>query len=155
PAFFATRVHPSSKVSRRDTLSIRLCHFPPLTPLCRAANMASVQIEAGANFRCPQPPSAPASCLVVSDTADASISISASVRPSPSTFLPHFPDAPFALTHFPTVLRATPCSVLLGLRLPPAFPSPAGPPAYLVLPSHRSVLNHVVRHITAFATTAA
>jgi hypothetical protein len=54
--------------------------LPPLTPISRAANIASVQIEAGANFRCLQLSSARASRLVVSDTVDASTFISASFR---------------------------------------------------------------------------
>ena len=68
---------PRINVSRRDTLSIRLCHLPPLTPVCRAANIASVQIGAGANFRCMELPGARASRLVVFDTGDASTFISA------------------------------------------------------------------------------
>src|SRR3954447_4151759 len=63
PALRSTCAHPSSNVSRRDTLSIKLCHLPPLTPLCRAANIASVQIGAGANFRFMELPSALASRL--------------------------------------------------------------------------------------------
>ena len=50
-----------------------------------------------------QLPSALASCLVVSNTDDASISISALSGLSLSTFLPHFPNAPFALTHVSTL----------------------------------------------------
>ena len=92
-----------------------LCHFPPLTPVCRAANIASVQSGAGTNFRCMQLPSALASRLVVSDTGDASTFISALSGLWLSTFLPHFPDAPFALTHFSTVQPISPCPVLLGL----------------------------------------
>jgi hypothetical protein len=61
---------------------------------CRAANIASVQIGAGANFRCMQLPSALASRLVVSDTGDASTFISALSALSGlwlSTFLPSLP----------------------------------------------------------------
>src|SRR5665647_1818694 len=72
PALRAPCAHPKLSVSRRDTLSIKLCHLPPLTPVCRAANIASVQIGAGANFRCTQLPSTLAPGLVVSDTIDAS-----------------------------------------------------------------------------------
>src|SRR5436309_12233780 len=67
---------------RCDTLSIKLCHLPPFTPHLRAANIASVQIGAGATFCCSQLPSALASRLVVSDTGDASTLISASLRSS-------------------------------------------------------------------------
>ena len=84
-------------------------HFPPLTPLCRAANIVSVQIGAGTNFRCTQLPSTPASCLVVSDTIDASTVISLlRSKLQLSTFLPHFPNTPFALTHFSTVQQVSP-----------------------------------------------
>jgi hypothetical protein len=62
-----------------------------------------------------QLPSALASRLVVSDTGDASTFISALSGLWLSTFLPHFPDAPFALTHFSTVQPISPCPVLLGL----------------------------------------
>jgi hypothetical protein len=75
-----------------------------LTPLSRAANIASVQIGAGTNFRCTQLPGMPASCLVVADTIDASTVIYLLLSDLQlSTFLPHFPSAPFALTHFSTV----------------------------------------------------
>jgi hypothetical protein len=75
PAFRSTCVHASINVSACHTLSIKLCHLPPLTPRCRAANIASVQRGAGVNFRCTQLSSTPASRLVVSDTDDASIFI--------------------------------------------------------------------------------
>jgi len=48
--------------------------------VCRAANIASVQIGAGTNFRCTQLPNVLASRLVVSDTADASTLISVPTR---------------------------------------------------------------------------
>src|SRR5450830_34827 len=114
PALRSTCAHPKLNVSRRDTLSIKLCHLPPLTPVCRAANIAFVQIGAGANFRCTQLPSTLASRLVVSDTIDASTFIYLLFSGLwLSTFLPHFPSAPFALTHVSTTFL--PCAVLLGL----------------------------------------
>jgi hypothetical protein len=83
-------------------------HLPPLTPHFRAANIASVQIGAGANFRCSQRPSAPASRLVVSDTGDASISISASFRSFAINLPAPLPSCAFcsdALLHGPAQLR--------------------------------------------------
>jgi len=59
------------------------------------------------------------------------------------------------MTHFPTVQRTAPCSVLWGLWLLPAFTAPAGLPACYVPPSRRSVLNHVVRHRIALSATTA
>ena len=66
------------------------------------------------NFRCTQLPSTPASRLVVSDTFDAStvIYLLFSVLRL-STFLPHFPSAPFALMQVCAALRLR--AVLLGL----------------------------------------
>ncbi len=82
-----------------------LCHLPPLTLVCRAANIASVQIGAGANFRCTQLPSTLAPGLVVSDTIDASTVMYLLFSGLwLSTFLPHFPSAPFALTHISIAL---------------------------------------------------
>jgi len=57
--------------------------------------------------------------------------------------------------HVSTVLLAAPCAVLLGLWLLPAFTSPTGLAACFVLPSRRSVLNHVVRHTIALSATPA
>ena len=83
-------------------------HLPPLTPHFRAANIASVRIGAGANFRCSQRPGAPASRLVVSDTIDASISISASFRSFAINLPAPLPSCAFcsdALLHGPAHLR--------------------------------------------------
>lgn len=68
--------------------------------------------------------SALASRLVVSDTGDASTFISALSVLWLSTFLPHFPDAPFALTHFSTATNF-PAFGTIG-TLTPARVHPAG-----------------------------
>ena len=46
PLLAATRFQAAAKVRGAVTLSIRLYHVPPVTPLSRAANIRSVQIDA-------------------------------------------------------------------------------------------------------------
>jgi hypothetical protein len=135
----------------RDTLSIKLCHLPPLTPICRAANIASVQIGAGANFRCSQRPSAPASRLVVSDTIDASISISASFRSVAINLPAPLPSCAFcsdALLHGPanfsvfgTIGTLTPARVHLTDRSPRLLRAtfPSFRPQSRCTPQHRFI----------------
>ena len=137
-------------------MSIRLCHLPPLTPNSRAANIASVQIGAGANFRCPQLPSALASRLVVSDTFDASTSISAALRsfainlPAP---LPSCALCSGALFHGPTrfsvfgtIGTLTPASVHLAGRSPrlPRATFPSFRPQTRCTPQHRFIHHYSV-----------
>ena len=69
-------------------------------------------------------PSVLASCLVVSDNDDALTFVSALSVLHLSTFLPHFPDAPFALTHFSTATNF-PAFGTIG-TLTPARVHPAG-----------------------------
>src|SRR5262249_28308592 len=45
PLLAATRCQAAAKVRGAVTLSIRLYHFPPVTPLSRAANIRLVQID--------------------------------------------------------------------------------------------------------------
>jgi hypothetical protein len=47
--FALTFCHAASSVLSRYTLSIKLNHFPPFTPLSRAFSIVSVQIEASAH----------------------------------------------------------------------------------------------------------
>lgn len=102
-----------------------------------------------------QLPSAPASCLVVSNTDDASISISALSGFWLSTFLPHFPNAPFALTHFSTLQLLLRVRYYWDsdscLRSPRRQVSPLATCHFPIVPS----FNHVVRHSIALSATTA
>src|SRR5262245_9808203 len=66
------RTHAALSVSARYTLSIRLNHFPPLTPFSSAANMRSLHTEASTHdqFR----PCLSAPCVALCGTADAWLS---------------------------------------------------------------------------------
>ena len=66
PLFRATFRHAASSVVGRMTLSTRLNHLPPLTPLTSADTMRSVQIEASVHHHSRRP-SVP--CVAVSGTA--------------------------------------------------------------------------------------
>src|SRR5215469_10959562 len=64
PLFRSTFRHAASRVVGRPTLSIRLNHLPPLTPLPSADTMRSVQIEASAHHSARvSPPVTSAPCL--------------------------------------------------------------------------------------------
>ena len=61
--FRATHRHAAPRVEGRSTLSIRLNHLPPLTPLTSADTMRSVQTEASAHHSPrPSPPVASVPC---------------------------------------------------------------------------------------------
>src|SRR3954470_3495954 len=92
PLLRATRSHACSRVVGRITLSIRLNHLPPLTPLPSADTMASVQTDAStqpqSRFRASVP------CLAEAGTVETVPCVISG--PPPFHFLPPFPRAGFA-----------------------------------------------------------
>ena len=68
PLFRATLCHAISRVVGRMTLSTKLNHLPPLTPLTSADTMRSVQIEASAHCHCWFSASVP--CVAVAGTPE-------------------------------------------------------------------------------------
>src|SRR2546422_376223 len=67
PLFRATFRHAASRLVGRMTLSTRLNHLPPLTPLTSADTMRSVQIEASAHHHSRRRASVP--CIAPSGTS--------------------------------------------------------------------------------------
>src|SRR5437868_14588414 len=89
PLFLLTSSHALSRVPLRHTLSHKLNHFPPLTPLTRAANMRSVHTTVSTLPLIKR--------VLVSDSCLASSTYESPVYLVPwyrfhaSTFLHHFP----------------------------------------------------------------
>ena len=121
----------------RYTLSIRLNHLPPLTPLPSAANMRSLHTVASTHVQSRPWVSAP--CVALAGTTDAWLSLCHSVS---LTLLPScLPSLGAALL---SALLAAPrrCGTMKALT-PAPFTYGAGLPVYFATPSCRSVSNHV------------
>src|SRR3970282_113174 len=73
PALSLTLCHAALSVSFRYTLSIRLNHFPPLTPFSSAANMRSLHTVASTHLHFPAWVSAP--CVALAGTPGAWLSL--------------------------------------------------------------------------------
>src|SRR5262245_3513059 len=137
PALPLTLSQATLRVWLRYTLSIRLNHFPPLTPFSSAANMRSLHTVASTHVQ--SRPWAFAPCLALAGTPGASLALCLGIS---LTLLPPclpslnaaFLSAPLAAYHrFGTMKALTPAR----------SPSGAGLPVYLATSSCRSVSNHV------------
>src|SRR3990172_5758204 len=82
PPLLATLRHAAASVDGRSTLSIKLNHLFPLTPLASADNMRSVQTDASTHDQSRPWVSAP--CLAKSGTGGAGICFSSSFTSPPS-----------------------------------------------------------------------
>src|SRR6476620_2569804 len=82
PPLLATFCQAAVSVCARMTLSIRLNHLPPLTPLASADNIRSVQTLASTQVQFRSGVSAP--CLALADTSDASACVCLSFTYPPS-----------------------------------------------------------------------
>ena len=134
PLLYAT---PPSASAVRYTLSIRLNHFPPLTPLPSAANMRSFHTVASTHVQSPARVSAP--CVALAGTTDAWLSLCHDLSLTlPPSCLPSLGAALLS------ALLAAPrrCGTMKALT-PAPLTYGAGLPAYLATPSCRSVSNHV------------
>src|SRR6266567_2044570 len=94
PLFRSTLCHAASRVDGRLTLSTKLNHLPPLTPLPSADTIRSVQIVASAHHNpWPSPPAASLPCVALTALSEFSCGISELLA---SNFLPPFPRGGFA-----------------------------------------------------------
>jgi len=110
-------------------------YLPPITQFDCATNMRSLHSEAC--FHNPRGAVISAPCLTLTGTAGA---VSWPWRGfHTSTFLPPFPQSGFASRPFSESLRSRTMKALTPARLTHR----AGLPAYLAIPSCRSVSNHV------------
>src|SRR5579864_607897 len=137
PLFRATLRHAASRVVGRMSLSIRLNHLSPLTPLTSADTMRSVQIEASAHHHCLA--RASASCVAVAGTAEAFSCCIPDFTPPPSclpSLGPVLLAGPLATHGFGTMKALTPVGLtlagrslrLLRLAVPTFRPQPRDPP---------------------------
>src|SRR5882724_164684 len=138
PLFRATFRHAASRVVGRMTLSTRLNHLPPLTPLTSADTMRSVQIDASAHHHSRRRASAP--CLALSGTAEATSCSIPDLAP-PTSSLPSLravllPAPSAARGGIGTMKGLTPAALtptgrslrLLRLAVPAFRPQPRGLP---------------------------
>src|SRR5262245_60241359 len=88
PLLAATRCQAAAKVRGAVPLSIRLYHLPPVTPLSRAANIRSVQMDASTQVHCWRAWGSP-SCLAPEGTGEGLVCSCGIVLDLPS--LPSYP----------------------------------------------------------------
>jgi len=139
-----TLCHAASSVCLRYTLSIRLNHFPPLTPFSSAANMRSLHTVASTHVHFPARVSAP--CLALAGTTDAWLSLCHSVS---LTLLPSCLPSLGAALLSALLATARRCGTMKALT-PAPLTYGAALPAYFATPSCRSASNHVGCLIIAF-----
>ena len=142
PLFAATYFQAAFNVQGLYTLSIRLYHFPPFTPLPRAANIRSVHTDASTHsHRTGLQASAP--CLATSGTVGAGSKLSlicTGIDVTHPTFLPPFPRPGFASQDS----RLFNPRYYEGSESCNPSPGLAGLPTYFAPPSSRSASNHMM-----------
>src|SRR5688500_16706910 len=122
PLLAATRLQAASKVLGVTTLSIKLYHLPPWTPLTRAANMRSVHTDASTQSQFVGPwVSVPG--LAISGTGGTALKGAASMMTS--CIQPSYPPSLSAVLLAALFYRLpqTPWEPVCVLGLPPGFPA--------------------------------
>ena len=149
PAFAFTFCQAALSVWARYTLSIRLNHFPPLTPFSSAANMRSFHTEASTHDQSLLWASAP--CVATCGTPGAWLSLCFVVKLTLPPSYPPFPRSGFASRPSRGFHR----SGTTGTLTPAPLTYGTGLPAFCATPSCRSVSNHVGCLVIASPTTPA
>ena len=130
------------------TLSTKLNHLPPLTPLPSADTMRSVQIDASAHHHLLARASVP--CVALAGTPETA-----------SCVMPNFAPPPSCLPSLAAVLLAAPLAAQKRLRYYEGSDSrrphlrATGLSAYSALSSRRSAPNHASRSVAALSVVSA
>src|SRR6201984_2029212 len=124
PLFRATLHHAASRVAGRMTLSTRLNHLPPLTPLTSADTMRSVQIDASTHHQRGSRLSVP--CLAFSGTAETSSCVMPDFTPPtsypPSLGMVLLPIPPAATRDLGTMRALPPAELPRARQVSPLTP---------------------------------
>src|SRR5215469_4393130 len=128
PWLRATFCHAAARVVGRTTLSIRLYHLPPLTPLPSADTMRSVQIDASVHHHLPRR-RASAPCVAFSGTPEAACCLIPDSAP-PTSCPPSL-----GAVLLPALFTAYRGSGTTKAVTPADLTRPAGLSAYSALPS--------------------